>query len=120
MRILITSLLLATTALAAEYYVDGRNGSDVFPGSKEQPFATLQKAADVMRPGDVCMIREGVYRETVRPANSGLAGLPIRFEAYAGESVTITGTDRIPSSEWRIHDGAIRTIDLPGQAVTQL
>ena len=39
-------------------------------------------------------IRSGVYRETVRPAHSGVAGKPITFTAYANERVEIRGTDK--------------------------
>ncbi|MBN1674458.1 MAG: fibronectin type III domain-containing protein, partial [Kiritimatiellae bacterium] len=88
-----------------EYYVatsgsDGNNGT-----SLAAPFRTIQKAASVMKPGDVCRIRQGTYRETVRPANSGVAGAPITFEAYNGEDVIVSGAD--PVTGWTVHEGSI-------------
>jgi len=56
-----------------------------------------------MRPGDVCYVRAGVYRETVRPARSGQKGLPIRFMAYRNERVVVTGAD--PVAGWVLDRG---------------
>jgi hypothetical protein len=57
--------------LAADFYVGGDGASDRNPGTASEPFATIQKAADVAAAGDVVNIRPGIYRETVVPANSG-------------------------------------------------
>ena len=69
----VLALLAASTeqVLAADLYVGGADASDRNPGTATEPFATIQKAANVARPGDVVKIRDGVYRETVVPANSG-------------------------------------------------
>src|SRR5262249_23761667 len=37
------------------------------------------------RPGDVILVRDGVYREGVRLGNSGSKDLPITLKNYAGE-----------------------------------
>lgn len=88
-------------------------GSDDNDGlSPETPFATIQKAASVMSAGDVCRIRAGIYRETVRPANSGAEGRPIVFEAFEGEDVVVSGAD--PLTDWvRRPDGTWRA-SMPG------
>jgi|GEM_PF-2971574 len=100
-----------TTLFAADYYV-APTGSDANPGTLESPFATIQKAADVMQAGDVCYIRKGIYRETVKPAASGTMGSPIRFEAYENEEVTVTGTQRISESAWAAQDNGIYAADV--------
>ncbi|MBI2842078.1 MAG: right-handed parallel beta-helix repeat-containing protein [Armatimonadetes bacterium] len=111
-------LLLATTrgGYAATYYV-ATVGSDANPGSMTQPFRTIQKAANVMYPGDICYVRAGTYRETVRPARSGASGNPIRFEAYHGEMVTVSGSDELTA--WQLYQGAIyrSTISWPTEQV---
>lgn len=38
-------------------------------------FATIGKAAEILQPGDTCIVREGKYRETCRPVHSGKEGL---------------------------------------------
>src|SRR5690606_9664716 len=48
----------------------------------------------------------GVYRETVKPANSGTAGNPITFEPDTGADVTVSGADVI-SGSWTTHSGNI-------------
>jgi hypothetical protein len=48
-----------------------------------------------MKPGSTCKIRQGIYRETVNPTYSGLAGAPLTFEAHSGEYVVINGADPI-------------------------
>ncbi len=95
---------LSWAAQAGEYFVE-KGGSDSNPGSRMRPFLTIQKAAGLMLPGDVCTISRGVYRETVRPLVSGKPDKPIRFQAAPGESVTITGTD--DRFAWQLYTGSI-------------
>ncbi len=45
-----------------DYYVDPA-GSDSNPGTAEAPFRTIQKAADVVMPGQVVIVRDGVYAD---------------------------------------------------------
>jgi len=90
---------------AADWYVSP-SGSDPAPGSIEQPFATIQHAADIIQPGDTCYLREGTYREQVTLATAGEEGAPIRFVAFPGEVVTLCGTDPL-DLEWQVHEGSI-------------
>src|SRR5687767_12337385 len=64
-----------------KFYVStaGSNGNN---GSAGFPFRTIQKAADVARPGDTVLIRPGVYREQVRLRTSGTAEKRITFRAW--------------------------------------
>jgi hypothetical protein len=99
-------MLWSTAAFAREYYV-AKTGSDTNPGTLDQPFLTIQRAASVMVAGDTVYIRTGTYRETVRPANSGAPGAPITFQPYNGETVTISGADVIASNAWTVSSGSI-------------
>jgi len=63
------------------FFVCGPKASDTNPGTAAAPFATIQKAASVAQPGDVVKIRDGIYRKTVTPANSGTEEEPIIFMA---------------------------------------
>jgi len=96
--------LAAPCAQAKTYFV-ATGGSDANPGAAERPFRSIQRAAKVMQPGDTCLVRGGLYRETVRPARSGEEGKPITFAAYGGESVVVSGAD--PISGWRPWEGHI-------------
>ncbi|MGQ9591943.1 MAG: right-handed parallel beta-helix repeat-containing protein, partial [Planctomycetota bacterium] len=67
------------------YYVDGSDpaASDDNPGTAERPFRTIQRAADVLLPGERVIVRAGVYREHVRPRRGGEG--PTRMIAYEAE-----------------------------------
>jgi len=88
-----------------EYYVSP-DGDDGNPGSIYKPFRTIQKCADIMEPGDVCFVREGTYRETVRPKKSGLRRYHIQFVAYPGETVILSGTEPV-EGKWTRYKGSI-------------
>jgi hypothetical protein len=67
--ILIISILflgifgLAKISQAATYYV-ATTGSDSSSGTSAAPFKTIQKAADIVNPGDTVIVRDGVYTDT--------------------------------------------------------
>ena len=72
------------------YYVDALHGSDTNAGSLHKPFATIQAAQDVTKPGDTVLIRAGTYSETSNEAvllvsRSGMPGNFITYKAYPGE-----------------------------------
>jgi hypothetical protein len=95
--LLINMLFSFPSAFAAVYFVSN-TGSNSNPGSLEQPFLTVQKAATLMQPGDTCYIRGGVYREWVKPARGGTSeDKRIVYMAYPGETPVIKGSDRITS-----------------------
>lgn len=87
------------------YYVSPYGSDDGDGKALDSPFRTIRRAAEIMRAGDVCRIRGGVYRETVVPVASGTADAPIRFEAYPEERVVVSGCD--PIRRWTHHEGAI-------------
>ncbi len=72
------------------YYV-ATTGSDSGPGTIEQPWQTIQKAAKTMVAGDTVYIRDGIYREQVVPKNSGSSGSYITYAAYPEEIPTLDG-----------------------------
>jgi hypothetical protein len=89
------------------YYVDGQaaNADDSGPGSQEQPFRTINKAAQELQPGERVVIAAGVYRECVRPARGGTGPeTMISYEAAPGAKVVVKGsavvTDWHPSEGW--------------------
>ena len=107
---LICLVLICVPLSAAEYHVSIA-GNDAQPGTSEQPFRTIQKAADIMVAGDTCIVHGGTYRETVCPKISGDEGKPIRFVAAKGETVLLDGTEPI-KGEWSVHKGGIHKIEM--------
>ena len=98
------ALTLGTMLQAATHEVAQQNpqASDDGPGTAQQPWKTIAKAAGEAGPGDIILIRGGVYRESVLVKASGTALAPIRFEAAPGEHVVVTGADRLTG--WRKAD----------------
>lgn len=77
-------------------------------GTSQAPFATIQAAADVAKPGDVVWVMPGVYRESVNPRYSGTKDKPILYRAVKQNSTVISGAERLDEWErvagdvWRI------------------
>ncbi|MBP3962605.1 fibronectin type III domain-containing protein [Paenibacillus lignilyticus] len=90
---------------ATSYYV-ATTGSDTNSGTQASPFKTIQKAASIAVAGDTVIIRGGTYRETITPANSGSAGNLITYQAYTGETVTVSGADAVTAG-WSVHSGSV-------------
>ncbi len=103
--------ILETRQLLSATWFVSPTGSDQNPGTYAKPFEHIQTAANVARPGDHVEIRAGVYHESVAPQYSGTATAPIIFEAYNGESVTLTGAS--PVTNWTHLTGDIYQTTLP-------
>jgi hypothetical protein len=81
---------------AKTYHVDGNStrSTDHGPGTSEQPFRTISKAAEVLQPGERVVIAAGVYRECVRPARGGTSpDQMISYEAAPGAKVVVKGSE---------------------------
>lgn len=90
------------------FYV-ATDGSDSNAGTLESPFQTLEKARDAIRQlkssdglpegGITVYLREGIYERTesfeLREQDSGEAGKVIKYQAYPGENVRLSGGSRL-------------------------
>ncbi len=102
------------------YYVDNRNphAADSNPGTKELPFLTINKAAQVLQPGERVVIMTGVYRERVDPARGGTGpDKMISYEAAPGANVVVKGS-RVVKTGWEPSTGF--KIDLPAAACAKV
>jgi parallel beta-helix repeat protein len=82
----------------AEGFYVATYGSDSNPGSFNQPWRTLAKAARAVA-GMTVYVRGGTYSEVLDISNSGTSGQPIRILAYRGETPVIDGGGSLPGSE---------------------
>ncbi|MGA2607413.1 MAG: right-handed parallel beta-helix repeat-containing protein [Terriglobia bacterium] len=89
------------------YYVDNRNprAADSNQGTKELPFLTINKAAQVLEPGQRVVIMTGVYRERVAPLRGGSGpDKMISYEAAPGANVVVKGS-RLVKTGWEPSSG---------------
>jgi hypothetical protein len=102
---------------AVVYVVDqaAPGAADTNPGTEEEPFKTVQHAADAARPGDTIYVMAGRYDERIRVKASGADGKPIAFAARPRRSVTVRGFD-LEASYVRV-EGFEITADKPATAV---
>jgi len=130
------------SAASADFYV-ATTGSDENPGTKEKPFATLERARDAIRElkqagelpsgGITVRTRRGEYPVSrtfkLTAADSGTQGAPIVYRAYEGEEVRLTGgkaltgfkpidNPAILSRIDRAHHDKILQVDLKAQGIT--
>lgn len=101
----------AGSATAREIHV-AKTGNDAHPGSRENPYLTISKAAAVAEPGDTITIHAGTYREWVQPRRGGRdENHRIVYRAAAGEEVLVKGSERIDS--WVPQGQGIWKAELP-------
>ena len=93
---LLAALWVAVTAGAQAaptvFHVDPR-GEDSAPGTREQPFASLQKALDAAGPGDTVRIHGGIYVLDGPVSLRGARGLVV--EAGEGEEPVFRGSETL-------------------------
>lgn len=81
-------------------------------GTEEAPFLTIQRAADVMLPGDSVIIHAGIYREWIDPKCGGLEeNSRITYEAAKGEKVAIKGSEEVTG--WEHYQENVWKITVP-------
>jgi Putative Ig domain/Protein of unknown function (DUF1565) len=75
-------------------------GSDSNPGTSAAPFRTIQKAADVVNPGDVVIVADGIYSNSaasgvgstlVNITRGGAPGNPVTFQSQNLHGAVLDG-----------------------------
>lgn len=101
------------------------NASDDGVGTEDKPFATINRAAQELKPGEKVIVHGGIYRECIRPARGGEgADKMISYEAAPGEEVIVRGSmvwspDFKISKDWSFRglpqDSRVWVGDLPAE-----
>ena len=102
------------------YYVDNTapNADDNGAGDKARPFRTINKAAQLLQPGERVVFAAGTYRECVRPARGGAGPAQmISYEAAPGAKVYIKGSEVLKDG-WQQVSVAERFNAAPGTGIT--
>lgn len=91
-----------------EYHVSVK-GSDHNEGSFGKPFRTITKASEIVMPGDIITVHEGIYRERVAPPRGGTSDKNrIIYRVAQGERVVISGSEpvkgwiKVQNETWKL------------------
>jgi Protein of unknown function (DUF1565) len=90
-------------AAPTTYHV-ATSGSDSNPGTRANPFRTIQKGVDVARAGDTILVHAGAYPQQVQIRRSGTVAQPIRLASAGDGTVTVNPT--LPSIDPTCSDGS--------------
>jgi parallel beta-helix repeat protein len=89
------ALLKAEAASARDYYVS-LTGNNSNPGTISQPLASIQKAVDQLKPGDIVSVRGGTYylnsNVWIGSEHSGTSTARVVIGAYPGEKAILDGS----------------------------
>lgn len=78
------------------YLYVATNGDDSNPGTEAEPFKTIQKALDVVTPGQEIRIRGGAYAEALLWTRSGTEEAPCVLCSYPNEQAVLDGNYSVP------------------------
>jgi hypothetical protein len=106
---LLSSVVFSSSSYCAEYFV-APDGNDDHSGTLDAPFRSVQKASELVKPGDYVWLRGGTYRVeesqiaynrrgrayVVQLDKNGEANRPIRFWAYPSEQPVLDFSDVKP------------------------
>ncbi len=105
-------------------------GNDTNPGTRDQPFATLQRAQQAARKAAgvetvTVLLRAGIYYlpETLvfTAEDSGTKAAPVVYQAYAKEQAVISGGVLLKDLKWEPYKDGIMQATVPaGFATDQL
>ncbi len=95
---------MCPTSLGKTYVVDGNHpeAGDENPGTEQKPWATVQRAADVARAGDIVYVMEGDYPERVKVKQSGKPSAPVAFTGLPRHEAVVRGFELSDHSHVRI------------------
>lgn len=81
-------------ALGTTYYVSTTGNDSTGNGSLSNPFATVNKAQNYVKPGDTVFVRGGTYFTAINlTKGSGLPDAYVTYKSYPGETAIIDGAN---------------------------
>ena len=91
------------------YVKAGANGN----GSKEQPFGSINEAAQIAQPGDEVVVSKGIYREYVNPKTAGTPEARITYRSEEPLGAVITGAEELGG--WTKHSEGVWTASVDNE-----
>jgi len=90
-------LLGASSAVSGREYFVSPDGRDDQPGTRAQPWRTLDKANAVAAAGDTVTFQSGEYEGVLQPKNNGEQGAPITFRSEKPRGAVLRGVPGGPA-----------------------
>lgn len=75
------------------------DGKDTAAGTIDDPLASIDRAVELAGPGDVILVRGGIYDGPVSIWQGGEEGNPLTIMAYPGERPVIDGSGTPPNTD---------------------
>lgn len=102
-----TAAATAPAVAASLYntYVSVSTGSDSNPGTAAAPFRTIQRAANLAKPGTTINVLPGTYSEVITSRISGTATARIRYLSVQKQKAIITRVGTGGNSMWVVSGG---------------
>jgi hypothetical protein len=87
-------------------------GSDAFPGTVAEPYATVEHLANSLSPGQTGCLRAGVFQGDVKVSKGGASGAPTTVTSFPGERAMVVGRFRVADSANFV---TVANLDLDGR-----
>jgi nitrous oxidase accessory protein NosD len=87
-------------------------GSDAYAGTAAEPYATVERLANSLEPGQTGCLREGIFQGDVKVARGGTAAEPTTITSFGGERATVVGRFRVAEGADNV---VVQGIDLDGR-----
>lgn len=104
---IVLSVVAASGVQAATYYVSASSGRDAASGARAQPWRSLKRAVQALRPGDRLMVQAGVYREPLVVDVSGTAAQPISIIGQGAPLIEADGDAIVLSGNYLDLEGFV-------------
>jgi len=88
-------LALSPKLCGATYYV-GTTGDDAADGSEAHPWATVNRAAQAVSPGDTAVVMPGTYYGEVEIRKGGTPENPVTFRSQMPHAAVLTYQRPVP------------------------
>ena len=87
-------------------------GSDAYPGTAAEPYATVERLANSLAPGQTGCLRAGVFQGDVKVTKGGVAGAPTTITSQPGERAIVVGRFRVADTANFV---TVTNLDLDGR-----
>jgi parallel beta-helix repeat protein len=87
----------------ATYYIDRATGTDANDGLTEaKSFYSVPRCSSIVKPGDTCVVKNGVYTESILFGTSGTAAGRITFKNYQNHKPVLNFSDTAGSARLEV------------------